>query len=74
MIHESGLCVWQSGHQPRLDFKTSGSFLAGRMAVLWTGSSHTTYSLTDLKRDFSLIEVGLLLAQPSITEHKVLGM
>lgn len=32
IAHETGLCVWQSGHKPVLDFKTSGSFLEGAIA------------------------------------------
>jgi hypothetical protein len=30
---------------------------AGKMAILWTGQSHTTYNLTDLPRDYALVEV-----------------
>jgi hypothetical protein len=33
IVHETGLCVWQSGHRPVLDFKTSGSFLQGLLLL-----------------------------------------
>lgn len=47
MVHETGLCVWRSGQRPQLELKTPGEWLAGRMALLWTGSSHTTYEVGD---------------------------
>jgi hypothetical protein len=56
VIKETGLCVWRSGASPQLDFKISGSFLQGRMALLWTGKPHVTYEKTDLQRDYSLIQ------------------
>jgi cytidyltransferase-like protein len=61
VIHETGLCVWKSGAEPRLEFKTSGEFLKGKMALLWTGESHVTYENTDLERDYnSIIRAGKL--------------
>ncbi len=55
VIKETGLCVWQSGEKPVLDFKTSGEFLKGKMAIFWTGKNHVTYEKTDLDRDFDAI-------------------
>jgi cytidyltransferase-like protein len=61
VIRETGLCVWKSGQEPRLDFKTSGEFMKGKMALLWTGESHVTYEKTDLERDYdSIFEAGKL--------------
>lgn len=56
VIRETGLCVWRSGREPVLDFKRNGDMLEGRMALLWTGSSHDTPSMTDNDRDFDKIE------------------
>jgi cytidyltransferase-like protein len=61
VIRETGLCVWKSGADPLLEFKTSGEFLKGKMALLWTGESHITYEKTDLERDYdSIIHAGKL--------------
>lgn len=56
MIRETGLCVWQSGPRPVLDFKTRGAFLLGRMALLWTGAPHVTPEKTDVDRDYDLVQ------------------
>ncbi|MCU0797964.1 MAG: hypothetical protein MUF31_18740 [Akkermansiaceae bacterium] len=56
VIRESGLCVWRSGHTPVLDFKQSGDFLVGRMAILWTGIQHDTPGVVDFPRDYDGIE------------------
>jgi len=55
VIKETGLCVWKSGLSPDLEFKSSGSFLKGKMALFWTGKNHVTYEKTDLTRDFDAI-------------------
>ncbi|GAB4815617.1 hypothetical protein N2152v2_008073 [Parachlorella kessleri] len=55
VIRETGLCAWRSGPRPALDFKTSGSFLRGCMALLWTGKPHTTPELTNVDRDYDLV-------------------
>jgi hypothetical protein len=55
VIRETGLCVWRSGEKPVLDFKQSGDFLHGRMAILWTGKQHDTPGVVDLPRDYDRI-------------------
>jgi len=55
VIKETGMCVWKSGLKPELEFKSSGSFLQGKMALYWTGKNHVTYEKTDLIRDFEAI-------------------
>jgi cytidyltransferase-like protein len=55
IIRETGLCVWRSGMKPVLDFKQNGDFLAGRMAVYWTGTPHDTPGVVDLPRDYDRI-------------------
>lgn len=55
VIRETGLCVWRSGHKPVLDFKHNGDFLAGRMAIYWTGTQHDTPGVANLPRDYDRI-------------------
>lgn len=55
VIRETGLCVWRSGPSPVLDFKRNGDFLEGRMAVLWTGTSHDTPGVANHPRDYDRI-------------------
>ena len=55
VIRETGLCVWRSGHRPVLDFKHNGDFLAGRMAIYWTGTQHDTPGVANLPRDYERI-------------------
>lgn len=55
VIAETGLCVWRSGPRPELELKTDGALLRGRLALLWTGQSHSTPSLTEHPRDFDAI-------------------
>jgi cytidyltransferase-like protein len=56
VIAESGLCVWRSGRRPDLELKTDGAFLRGRMAVHWTGMSHSTPGVANQSRDYNAIE------------------
>jgi hypothetical protein len=55
ILYETGLCLWKSGQHPELVIKKSGASLEGRMAVWWTGQSHKTIELRDIKRDFAEI-------------------
>ena len=55
VITETGLCVWHSGPRPKLEVKTDGSALAGRMALYWSGREHSTPGLVDRPRDYDLI-------------------
>ncbi len=66
VINETGLCVWKSGAGPALDFKRNGEMLAGRMALLWTGSPHDTPSLTDKTRDYDKIAEAGRIAREAI--------
>jgi cytidyltransferase-like protein len=55
VIRETGLCVWRSGPKPVLELKRNPDFLAGRLALLWTGQDHLTPSLVDRRRDYDAI-------------------
>ncbi|WIA16414.1 hypothetical protein OEZ85_013106 [Tetradesmus obliquus] len=66
VIQETGLCVWRSGAIPQLDFKSSGSFLQGKLALLWTGKPHVTYEKTDLQRDYDLIQQAGSMARQAV--------
>ena len=67
VIKETGLCVWKSGQKPELEFKTTGNFLAGKMALYWTGKNHVTYEKTDLTRDFDAIYEAGRIARNAVT-------
>jgi cytidyltransferase-like protein len=58
VIMETGLCVWRSGRRPVLDAKVNPDFLKGRMALLWTGTTHVTQDLADVDRDYELLVRG----------------
>jgi len=69
VIRETGLCVWKSGPQPRLDLKRDGSFLKGKMALLWTGQQHDTPGAVGIERDYDLIfEAGLVAREAVLVE------
>lgn len=55
VIAETGACVWKSGRYPVLDFKNTGDFLRGLMAVYDTRIKHDTPGLACLKRNFNKI-------------------
>jgi cytidyltransferase-like protein len=55
VIAESGLCVWRSGRRPDLELKTDAAFLRGRLAVYWTGTSHSTPGVANQSRDYDAI-------------------
>ena len=63
VIRETGLCVWRSGTKPVLDFKQNGDFLAGRMAILWTGKPHDTPGVADMPRDYRAIAASAEVAR-----------
>lgn len=71
VIRETGVCVWKSGQRPRLDFKRDGSFLAGRMGLLWTGSQHDTPGSVGIERDYDLIEKAGATAREAVMEESV---
>jgi len=66
VIRETGLCVWRSGPQPVLDFKHNGDFLAGRLAIYWTGTGHDTPGAADLPRDFDMIAESARIAREGV--------
>lgn len=66
VIRETGLCVWKSGQMPVLEFKTNPKFLEGKMALYWTGENHTTYTKTDVTRDYDLVEKAGRLAREAV--------
>lgn len=55
VITESGLCVWRSGPRPKLELKSDGRMLCGRMALFWTGRPHSTPAVADRPRDYDAI-------------------
>lgn len=58
IIHETGLCVWESGTMPSLYMKKSGDFLRGRMALLYCEKRDSDASeYTAKERDFNHIEM-----------------
>jgi len=69
VIRESGLCVWRSGKDPKLDFKRSGEMLVGKMAILWTGSEHDTPGFSDHERDYDRIAEASILAREAVLEE-----
>ena len=70
VIAETGLCVWRSGPQPRLQLKRDGKMLRGRMALLWTGNPHDTPGAVDLPRAYETIQrAGELAAKAVLQEN-----
>ena len=56
VILETGLCVWRSGAKPVLEAKINPDFLAGKMALLWTGDGHNCPEIVGRPRDYKDIE------------------
>ena len=50
IVLETGCCVWKSGDSPILDFKCTGDFLKGKMALYDTKISHDTQILSTKER------------------------
>ncbi len=71
VIAETGACVWLSGERPVLDFKNTGDFLQGRMAVYDTRIKHDTPGLAGLKRDFAKIAKAARVARLGVLEKDV---
>jgi cytidyltransferase-like protein len=68
VIRETGCCVWRSGPRPVLDFKRHGDFLAGRLAIFWTGLPHDTPGVADHPRDYDRIADSGLIARTGVLE------
>lgn len=71
VIAETGACVWCSGAKPVLDFKNTGEFLAGRMAVYDTRIKHDTPGLAGLKRNFEKIAKAGRVARLGVQEKDI---
>lgn len=71
VIAETGACVWKSGPKPVLDFKNTGDFLRGRMAVYDTRIEHNTPGLAGLVRQFDKIAKAARVARLGIQEQDV---
>lgn len=70
VISETGACVWKSGAHPELDFKNTGDFLRGCMAVIFTGCDHDTPGLANENRDYKRIAQSSLIARSGVLEHR----
>ncbi len=71
VIRETGCCVWRSGERPVLDFKRNGSFLSGKMAILWTGVPHDTPAVADHGRDYEQIAAAGRIARDGVLTANV---
>lgn len=71
VIAETGACVWKSGHKPVLDFKNTGEFLRGRMAIYDTRIKHNTPGLAGLERPFAKIAKAASVARLGVQEQDV---
>lgn len=71
VIAETGACVWKSGHKPVLDFKNTGEFLRGRMAIFDTRIKHNTPGLAGLERPFQKIAKAASVARLGIKEQDI---
>ena len=71
VIAETGACIWKSGPRPLLDFKNTGQFLAGRLAVYDTRIRHDTPGLASRERDFSMIARAARIARLGVQQQDV---
>jgi len=53
VLLQTGLCVWAG--KDKLEHWSTGSWLAGKLAVLWTGTAHSTPGLLSLQRPYHKI-------------------
>ena len=66
IISETGLCVWHSGARPELEIKVDGSLLRGKMALYWSGVSHSTPEVAEQPRDYAAIEQAAAVARRAV--------
>ncbi|MBR5521918.1 MAG: cytidyltransferase [Akkermansia sp.] len=71
VIAETGACVWKSGKHPELDFKNTGAFLRGRMAVFDTRIKHDTPGLAALERNFAKIAKAARVARLGVLQQDI---
>lgn len=55
VILETGFCVWRSGKVPVLEMKQNPDFLQGKMALLWTGKTHSNKDNVNKPRNYNAI-------------------
>ena len=61
----------RSGAVPVLDIKSTGDFLAGKMAVFHTGHDHDTPGMADGCRDYARIAQSSLIARAGVMERSI---
>lgn len=71
VIAETGACVWHSGVRPVLDFKNTGEFLRGCMAVYDTRIKHDTPGIASLSRNYRKIAKAARVARLGVLEQDV---
>lgn len=71
VIAETGACVWKSGPKPVLDFKNTGEFLKGRMAVYDTCVKHYTPGFAGYERPFDRIAKAARIARLGVQQQDV---
>jgi cytidyltransferase-like protein len=69
VIKETGLCIWRSGNQPSLEFKTDGEMLRGRMALWWSGIPHNTPGMAEHQRDYDAIAAAAEIAREGVLKN-----
>ncbi len=74
VIAETGACVWKSGPRPVLDFKNTGAFLTGRMAVFDTCIRHDTPGLASLPRNLDAIARAGRVARLGVQQQDVTAL
>lgn len=72
VIAETGACVWKSGRSPVLEFKNTGDFLQGKMAVYDTRIRHDTPGIASMKRDLLKIAKAARVARLAILQQDVM--
>ena len=71
VIAETGACVWKSGARPVLEFKNTGEFLRGKMAVYDTRIRHNTPGLASRKRDLHKIAKAARVARLGVQQQDI---
>ncbi|MBN1868762.1 adenylyltransferase/cytidyltransferase family protein [Candidatus Sumerlaeota bacterium] len=74
VIHETGLCVWESGPRPVLRLKRNGEMLRGLMALLYTGAEHDTPGIAARTRKFDWIYEAGRIAAKAVLEESLDGL
>lgn len=69
VIARTGLCVWHSGARPDLCNHSSGAFLAGQLAIWWTGQRHDTHEVMGLERHYDAIARAGRCAREGVVYH-----